>query len=105
MTTESDLTLAGEFPAATEEQWLALVDKVLKGAPLSKLRSTTPGGLVVEPLYTRHGAPGAADEAGVPGSAPFVRGSSAAPPSGGGWQIRALLSTPRPPRRQPHRAA
>ncbi len=96
MTTESDLTLAGEFPAATEEQWLALVDKVLKGAPLSKLRSRTPGGLVVEPLYTRHSAPGAADEAGVPGSAPFVRGSSAAPPSGGGWQIRALLSTPDP---------
>ena len=105
MTTESDLTLAGEFPAATEAQWLALVDKVIKGAPLSKLRSMTPGGLVVEPLYTRDGAPGAADEAGIPGSAPFVRGSSAAPPSGGGWQIRASAGHARSPRRQPHRAA
>jgi len=96
VTTEADLTLAGEFPSATEEQWLSLVDKVLKGAPLSELRSATPGGLVVEPLYTRDDSPGGADEAGVPGSAPFVRGSSAAPPSGGGWQIRALLSTPDP---------
>ena len=52
MTTEAEPTLAGEFPPATEEQWLALVDKVLKGAPLSKLESRTPGGITVEPLYT-----------------------------------------------------
>ena len=40
MATEAEPTLAGEFPPATEEQWLALVDKVLKGAPLSKLESS-----------------------------------------------------------------
>lgn len=96
MTTEAEPTLAGAFPAATEEQWLALVDKVLKGAPLSKLRSVTPGGLVIDPLYTRQAAPGAHDEAGVPGSAPFVRGSDAAPRSGGGWDIRASVASPDP---------
>ena len=95
MTTEAEPTLAGEFPPATEEQWLALVDKVLKGAPLSRLRSTTPGGIVVEPLYTRDDAP-APDAAGVPGEAPFVRGSSPEAPAGGGWGIRALLSAPDP---------
>ncbi len=68
MTTEAEPTFAGDFPPATEEQWLALVDKVLKGAPLSKLRSTTPGGIVVEPLYTRADAPGQwAPGASVPG--------------------------------------
>ena len=67
MTTEAEPTLAGVFPPATEEQWLALVDKVLKGAPLAKLESRTPGGLTVHPLYTRDGSPGAADEAGGQG--------------------------------------
>ena len=93
MTTEAEPTLAGAFPPATEEQWLALVDKVLKGAPVSKLRSLTPGGLVVEPLYTREGT---ADEAGVPGAAPFVRGSASAPHAGGGWGIRTVLTNPDP---------
>lgn len=96
MTTEAEPTLAGAFPPATEEQWLALVDKVLKGAPLSKLRSTTPGGIVVEPLYTRAEAPGGQDEGGVPGAAPFVRGSSAEPRTDGGWGIRARLTNPDP---------
>ena len=96
MTTEAEPTLAGEFPPATEEQWLALVDKVLKGAPVSKLRSVTPGGLVVEPLYTRDDAPGGQDEGGVPGAAPFVRGSSAEPHTGGGWELRTLLTNPDP---------
>lgn len=96
MTTEAEPTLAGTFPPATEEQWLALVDKVLKGAPLSKLESLTPGGLTVEPLYTRDGAPGAADEAGFPGQAPFTRGSDAAPRVDGAWGIRSRLSTPDP---------
>lgn len=96
MTTESEPTLAGEFPPATEEQWLALVDKVLKGAPVSKLRSTTPGGLTVEPLYTRDTSPGGHDEAGLPGAAPFVRGSAAEPHPGGGWDIRTVLTNPDP---------
>ncbi len=96
MTTEAELTLAGEFPAATEEQWLALVDKVLKGAPFATLRSATPGGLIVEPLYTRDASPGARDEAGLPGSAPFVRGSEPVGADGDGWGVRALLTTPDP---------
>jgi len=96
VTTEADPTLAGEFPPATEEQWLALVDKVLKGAPLSKLESATPGGITVQPLYTRAQAPGGADEAGFPGLAPFTRGSSAAPLADGAWQIRTELTNPDP---------
>lgn len=96
VTTEAEPAFAGAFPPATEEQWLSLVDKVLKGAPLDKLRSATPGGITVEPLYTRSGAPGAYDEAGVPGAAPFVRGASAEPAPMGAWGIRALLTAPDP---------
>ena len=32
----TDLRLASEFPPATREQWLKLVDGVLKGAPFDK---------------------------------------------------------------------
>ena len=51
---KDDLALAAEFPAATREQWLALVDKALKGAPFEKkLVSKTYDGLRIEPLYPR----------------------------------------------------
>src|SRR5262252_4541873 len=48
-----DLTIA-EFPAASREQWLALVASVLKGAPFEKrLVSKTYDGISVAPLYER----------------------------------------------------
>jgi methylmalonyl-CoA mutase len=64
-----DLTLGAEFPAATREKWLKLVDGVLKGAPFDKkLVSRTYDGLRIEPLYER--AAGAAPVAGrAPGTA------------------------------------
>jgi len=52
--TPDDLPLAADFPAATREQWLRLVDGVLKGAPFDKmLVSRTYDGLRIEPLYGR----------------------------------------------------
>ncbi|MET7243047.1 methylmalonyl-CoA mutase family protein [Methylobacterium sp. EM32] len=47
-----DTTLAAAFPAATEAQWRALVDGVLKGADFGKrLVRRTPDGIPVQPLY------------------------------------------------------
>ncbi|MEA2994723.1 MAG: methylmalonyl-CoA mutase [Alphaproteobacteria bacterium] len=52
-----DLPLGAEFPAATRETWLKLVDGVLKGAPFDKkLISRTYDGLRIEPLYARAAA-------------------------------------------------
>ena len=49
-----DLPLASEFPAATREQWLKLVDGVLKGADFERrLVSRTYDGLKIEPLYPK----------------------------------------------------
>ncbi len=51
---EPELTLAGEFPAVSEADWLALVDKVLKGADFeSVLVSHSRDGLPIRPLYAR----------------------------------------------------
>lgn len=67
--TAEDLTLAGEFPPATREQWLALVEGTLKGAPFEKrLVSKTYDGLRIEPLYPsdRTAHPVAARASGAP---------------------------------------
>ncbi len=51
------LPLAAEFPPATEPQWRALVESVLKGARFEdRLQSRSADGLVIEPLYRRAAA-------------------------------------------------
>ena len=73
--------LAAEFPPSTREQWLKLVDGVLKGAPFDrKLVSTTYDGLRIEPLYARR-----PDANGLTGRA-----------SGMPWQIMARVDHPDP---------
>jgi methylmalonyl-CoA mutase len=91
--TES-LTLAGDFPAATREQWLAEVGRVLlrgvtdasdedlQRAFAKRLVSRTDDGIEIQPLYTAADAPAPAPS---PGQAPFVRSTHAAPVP---WEIR-----------------
>ncbi len=46
--------LASEFPPATEAQWRAAVDAVLKGKPFDKtLVNRTSDGIAIQPLYPR----------------------------------------------------
>ena len=77
------------FPPVSKSEWLAKVEADLKGASPDRLRSKTPGGLEIEPLYT---AEDAADVAGLPGVYPFVRGTAPV----GGWSIRQEYDDPRP---------
>ncbi|KMO16696.1 methylmalonyl-CoA mutase family protein [Methylobacterium platani] len=75
-----DTTLAAAFPAATEAQWRALVDGVLKGADFDKrLVRRTPDGIRVAPLYP------AAEAAPQPGRA--------AP---GRWRVSQRVDHPDP---------
>ena len=49
-----DLTLAADFPQASREQWLKLVEGVLKGADFQKkLVGRTHDGLDIQPLYPK----------------------------------------------------
>ena len=77
-TISEELRLAAEFPPATREAWLKLVDGFLKGAPFEKLTNKTYDGLKVEPIYPR-----AAD-------ARIVAGRGAAQP----WQIMQRVDHP-----------
>ncbi|MCW2621218.1 MAG: methylmalonyl-CoA mutase, partial [Frankiales bacterium] len=93
------LELAAAFPAATREQWQALVKGVLTKSGKAPedlagvervLSSTSPEGITIAPLYTREDSPAVA---GLPGFAPYVRGRR---PEGssGGWDVRARHADP-----------
>src|SRR5215217_2020655 len=75
-----DLTLAAEFPPAMREQWLKLVETVLKGADSDKkLVSRTTDGLRIEPLYPKAEA------------APLVSRARSGP-----WRIAQRVDHPEP---------
>ena len=97
----STLSLAAGFPAATQDEWTALVDGVLRkarrigddapaGAGVEKLVRRSPEGIAVPPLFTA--APDA--PVGVPGAAPFVRGGTVDGPVPDGWDVRQRHAEP-----------
>jgi len=79
------------FPPVTKSDWVAKVEADLGGASLDTLRSTLPGGLPLEPIYTSEDAD-ARDQPGVPGVYPYLRGASPL----GGWVIRQEYDDARP---------
>jgi methylmalonyl-CoA mutase len=83
--------LASDFAPGTREQWLALVDKAIKGGDFEKrMVSRTADGIRIEPLYRRNDAVPGADRA-RPGSAPFTRGMRA-DREGAAWEIRQFYT-------------
>ncbi|SFY48815.1 methylmalonyl-CoA mutase family protein [Streptomyces sp. F-1] len=90
---DDGLSLAAEFPDATHEQWQRLVEGVLRksgkevsGAAAEDALSTTlEDGLRTRPLYT---ARDAAPDPGLPGFAPYLRGSRPEGGVVGGWDVR-----------------
>ncbi|WP_394763090.1 methylmalonyl-CoA mutase family protein [Phenylobacterium sp.] len=75
--------LIGDFPAATEADWRALVDKTLGEAPFTSLEKTTAEGLPIAPLY----AP-----------APQPRAPARAVPADRAWEVATLTAHPDPAR-------
>jgi methylmalonyl-CoA mutase len=98
---ESTLTLAGEFPPASRDEWRELVSGVLRKAgrlpedlsgPVEDLIATPlADGITVAALYT---AQDTVPSAGVPGVAPFTRGATALGASPDGWDIRQRHADP-----------
>ncbi|WP_406441651.1 methylmalonyl-CoA mutase subunit beta [Streptomyces sp. NBC_00631] len=90
---DDGLSLAAEFPDATQEQWQRLVEGVLRksGKEVSgeaaedALSTTLEDGLRTRPLYT---ARDTAPDPGLPGFAPYVRGGRPEGAGAGGWDVR-----------------
>ncbi len=92
------LVLAADFPERTREQWRSLVAGVLRKSGLAQgsdpeeaLSVDTEDHLRLRPLYTSSDAPDT--PVGLPGSAPFVRGTTAARSS---WDVRQRYTEPDP---------
>jgi methylmalonyl-CoA mutase len=89
-----NLDLASDY-SPTREQWLAAVDKVLKGKDFDRtLVTNTLDGLRIEPLYDAY--PAGEDESGFPGFDPLTRGAQPAPRENGQWDIRTRTVHPDP---------
>jgi methylmalonyl-CoA mutase len=99
----AQLPLAADFPQATRESWQRLVLGILRksgaageetapGAVEEILTTETYDGIRIRPLYTAADAP--AEPTGMPGLAPFVRGSRPQGANTDGWDVRALHVNP-----------
>ncbi|WP_030908726.1 methylmalonyl-CoA mutase family protein [Streptosporangium amethystogenes] len=84
---------AAEFPPTTRERWRELALGVLRksgvetGSPEEALASITHDGVTIAPLYDASDLPG---DPGLPGSAPYIRGSVPE----GGWEVRQRHEVP-----------
>jgi methylmalonyl-CoA mutase len=85
----TEFTLRDDFPPAAYEQWRALAEADLEGAPFElKLVTHTYEGIDVQPVYTRRDRPGEGDADGFPGLPPFVRGARPFGAVQTGWDLR-----------------
>ncbi|RMF15738.1 MAG: methylmalonyl-CoA mutase, partial [Alphaproteobacteria bacterium] len=69
--------LAEGFARPSEEDWRALVERALKGAPFERLVSRSDDGIEIRPLYTRRDIAIEQDPSGFPGLSPHLRGAKA----------------------------
>lgn len=100
--TPTTLSLAGDFPKATEEQWEREVEKVFnRGRPpekqltfaecLKRLTVHTVDGIDIVPMYRPKDAP---KKLGYPGVTPFTRGTTVRNGDMDAWDVRALHEDP-----------
>ncbi|MDQ3629299.1 MAG: methylmalonyl-CoA mutase subunit beta, partial [Actinomycetota bacterium] len=86
------LRLGGDFDPVRREEWVSMVAGVLRGSgydgdlPVEQLVTRTLDDIEVQPLYT---ATAQRDQIGLPGVAPFTRGSRAQGSGPTGWDVRA----------------
>jgi methylmalonyl-CoA mutase len=94
---EPDFSLREDFPPARYDEWRALAEADLEGAPFEqKLVTHTYEGIDLQPVYTRRDHPGEGDPAGFPGLPPFVRGSRPLGAVQTGWDLRQEHAHPDP---------
>ena len=87
--TDDVLRLAEDFPDASYEDWVAEVERVLKGAPFDKkMFHRTYEGVTLKPIYTPQDWSAEGDPSGMPGHMPFSRAGFADGASVGGWDVR-----------------
>lgn len=90
------LSLSGGFDEASEADWLAAVEKALKGGGIEKITRKTRDDVAIKPLYRETDFNSASDPLGAPGKAPYTRGASEQPDPYLPWDIRQRFTHPDP---------
>ncbi|MCC7377291.1 MAG: acyl-CoA mutase large subunit family protein [Verrucomicrobiales bacterium] len=87
--------LLTEFPPVTPDQWKALVEAELKGAPFDKkMFSTSYEGIVARPIYRPEDAAGLGHATSLPGFPPYVRGTRAGGYLERPWDVSQEIAEP-----------
>ena len=82
------LDILKDFPANTHAEWLAAVEKELKGKPFDKtLVKKSYEGIDIQPMYFVHDLDGLPQVDTLPGEAPYMRGTSASGHRINAWNI------------------
>ena len=93
---DGTLSLSNGFDEATEADWLAAVEKALKGGGIERITRQTRDGIKIHPLYREPDFASGSNPRGVPGNAPFLRGATDAPNPYLPWDIRQSFAHPDP---------
>ncbi|MDR2549791.1 MAG: acyl-CoA mutase large subunit family protein [Desulfobulbus sp.] len=91
------LDILSDFPANTHADWLAAVEKELKGKPFDKtLVKKTYEGIDIQPMYFMHDLDGLPQVDSLPGQPPAMRGTSASGHVVNSWHIAQEITLTEP---------
>ena len=93
---DGTLSLSDGFDEATEADWLAAVEKALKGGGIERITRQTRDGIKIQPLYRETDFASSTDPRGAPGAAPYLRGGAKQPDRYLPWDIRQTFAHPDP---------
>lgn len=93
---DGTLSLSGTFEDASEADWLAGVERALKGGGIERITRETRDGIKIHPLYRETDFASGTDNRGAPGASPFLRGANAEPDQFLPWDIRQAFAHPDP---------
>lgn len=93
---DGTLSLSGGFKEASETDWLAGVEKALKGGGIERITRKTRDDVAIRPLYRETDFESGTDPRGLPGSAPYLRGARSEPDQHLPWDIRQTFAHPDP---------
>jgi methylmalonyl-CoA mutase len=95
--TDQQLNFAQGFAMPSYDEWVAEVEKALKGAPFDKRMYTkTYEGLTLRPIYSRQDWPPVGDPSGFPAAMPMTRGSRTSGNRTDNWDVRQAYAYPVP---------
>ena len=91
------LNILNDFPPTSHDEWLAAVDKQLKGKPFEKaLVKKSYEGIGIEPMYFKKDLEGLPQVDAMPGFASYVRGNRVAGNRDTCWRIAQEMTEPLP---------